>query len=172
MSTRLLYSHCRARTGVAKRLPAFDSLCGARMRVAKHVLAFDGLCGARTRVAKCVPAFDSLCGAQTGVAKYAIAFDSSCGGRIGTPKCLPDNPCGARTGVRKCLLAFNRPIILTSIVFVIIDLSFEQILQLFKHPLFPGKSLIIVFHRVQTLELKLILAKLFCTIAYAKTFIK
>ena len=37
LSTRL-YSHCGARTGVAKRVRAFDSLCGAQKGVAKRVL--------------------------------------------------------------------------------------------------------------------------------------
>ena len=41
---------CRARMGVAERLPAFDSLCGARMGVAERLLAFDSLCGATARV--------------------------------------------------------------------------------------------------------------------------
>ena len=37
------YCHCRARTEVAKRVLAFDSLCRVQTGVAKHVLAFDSL---------------------------------------------------------------------------------------------------------------------------------
>ena len=42
------YCHCKARTGIAKHVLAFDSLCGAWAGVAKRVLVFDSLCGART----------------------------------------------------------------------------------------------------------------------------
>ena len=45
-----------ARTGVAERLPAFDSLCGARARVTKRLLDYYCHCGARTGVAKREPA--------------------------------------------------------------------------------------------------------------------
>ena len=38
------YCHCRAQTGVAKCVLAFDSLCGARTGVAKRALAFGSLC--------------------------------------------------------------------------------------------------------------------------------
>ena len=46
------YCHSGARTGVSKRVLAFDSLCEARTGVAKRVLAFNSLCGGRTGVAK------------------------------------------------------------------------------------------------------------------------
>ena len=133
MSTRLLPS-LRSSNGVVKRVPAFDSLCRARTGVDKRVLAFDGLCRARTRIAKRAIAFDSLC---------------RCGVRTEAPKCLRSS-----NGVRKCLLAFDRPsyinwpcIQCTYLNCVIIDLSFKQILQLFEYP---GKSLIIVFHKIRT----------------------
>ena len=78
MSTRLsYYCHCGARTGVAKRVPAFDSRCGVQTGVAKRVLAFDSHCGARMGVAKHVLAFDGLCGAWTGVVKTCNSLRQS-----------------------------------------------------------------------------------------------
>ena len=58
--------------GVAKRVPAFDSLCGAQRGIDKRVLAFDCLCGGRMGVAKRAIAF---CRGQTGVRECLLAFD-------------------------------------------------------------------------------------------------
>ena len=72
------YCHSGARTGVAKRVLAFDSLCEARTGVAKRVLAFNSLCGGRTGVAKHIIAFNSLCSAQMRVREHlhVLAFNS------------------------------------------------------------------------------------------------
>ena len=67
---------CGARTGVTKRLLAFDSFCGARMRVTERLLDYCCHCGAQTGVVKCVLAFNSLCGGQTGGPKHPSAISA------------------------------------------------------------------------------------------------
>ena len=47
------YCHCGARTGVVKRVPAFDGLCRALPGVAKRAIAFDSLFGGQTGIPEC-----------------------------------------------------------------------------------------------------------------------